>query len=106
MDAHGHPPQQLEWEQKLWWVHLEALVALAMAYRVTGLEACWKWYQRIHEYTWSHFPDPAYGEWFGYLNRQGKVLLSLKGGKWKGCFHLPRALLRCWQEFEKLSNLG
>jgi N-acylglucosamine 2-epimerase len=104
MDTHGHPPQQLEWDQKLWWVHLEALVALAMAYRVTGLETCWQWYQRVHEYTWSHFPDPAYGEWFGYLNRQGKVLLPLKGGKWKGCFHVPRALLRCWQEFEKLSD--
>lgn len=23
MDAKGNPPQQLEWDQKLWWVHLE-----------------------------------------------------------------------------------
>ena len=104
LDAQGHPPQQLEWDQKLWWVHLEALVALAMAYRVTGLEICWQWYQRVHEYAWTHFPDPAHGEWFGYLNRQGEVLLPLKGGKWKGCFHVPRALHRCWQEFEKLSE--
>ena len=36
MDAAGHPPQQLEWDQKLWWVHVEALVALAMGYRLTG----------------------------------------------------------------------
>lgn len=103
MDAHGHPPQQLEWDQKLWWVHLETLVALAMAYRVTRSEVCWQWYQRVHEYAWKHFPDPEFGEWYGYLNRQGDVLLPLKGGKWKGCFHVPRALYRCWQEFERLA---
>ena len=104
MDADGHPPQQLEWDQKLWWVHLESLVALAMGYRLTGREACWDWYRKMHDYAWSHFADPEYGEWFGYLNRRGEVLLNLKGGKWKGCFHLPRALYLCWQQFEALSR--
>jgi len=106
MDADGHPPQQLEWNQKLWWVHVETLVALAMGYRLTGREACWTWYQKVHEYTWKHFADPENGEWFGYLDRQGEVLLNLKGGKWKGCFHVPRALLMCWQEFEALGRRG
>jgi N-acylglucosamine 2-epimerase len=105
MDDRGYPPQQLEWDQKLWWVHLETLVALAMGYRLTGDARCWEWYQRVHEYTWKHFADPEYGEWFGYLNRRGEVLLNLKGGKWKGCFHVPRAMLLCWREFEQLSKL-
>lgn len=104
MDAEGHPPQQLEWDQKLWWVHLETLVALAMAYRLTGREECWRWYQRVHEYTWSHFADADGAEWYGYLNRRGEVLLPLKGGKWKGCFHVPRALYLCWQQFEQLKG--
>ena len=104
MDAEGHPPQQLEWDQKLWWVHLESLVALAMGYRLTGRAECWEWYQRLHDYSWSKFADPEYGEWFGYLNRQGEVLLNLKGGKWKGCFHVPRALLLCWKNFELLAK--
>ncbi len=104
MDADGHPPQQLEWDQKLWWVHVETLVALAMGYRLTGREACWTWYQRLHDYTWQHFADPEHGEWFGYLNRQGEVLLDLKGGKWKGCFHVPRGLWLCWQQFEALGT--
>jgi N-acylglucosamine 2-epimerase len=102
MDADGHPPQQLEWNQKLWWVHAETLVALAMGYRLTGREDCWNWYQRVHEYTWAHFADAEQGEWFGYLDRQGEVLLDLKGGKWKGCFHVPRALFMCWQQFAAL----
>ncbi|MBD2430115.1 MULTISPECIES: AGE family epimerase/isomerase [Fischerella] len=104
MDADGHPPQQLEWDQKLWWVHLESLVALVMGYRLTGREACWQWYQKVHDYAWSHFADPEFGEWFGYLNRRGEVLLNLKGGKWKGCFHVPRAMYICWQQFEALSS--
>lgn len=104
LDAQGHPPQQLEWDQKLWWVHLESLVALAMGYRLTKRDECWEWYQKMHDYTWSHFADREYGEWFGYLNRRGKVLLNLKGGKWKGCFHVPRALYLCWQQFEAMSN--
>ncbi|EDX84829.1 N-acylglucosamine 2-epimerase superfamily [Synechococcus sp. PCC 7335] len=104
MDAAGHPPQQLEWDQKLWWVHLETLVALAMAYRLTGQQDCWSWYLRVHDYAWSHFPDAKHGEWYGYLNRRGEVLLPLKGGKWKGCFHVPRAMYLCWQEFEQLSK--
>jgi N-acylglucosamine 2-epimerase len=59
----------------------------------------------LHDYTWSHFADPEYGEWFGYLNRRGEVLLDLKGGKWKGCFHVPRALYLCWQQFETLKTV-
>jgi len=103
LDAEGYPPQQLEWDQKLWWVHLESLVALAMGYRLTKREECWQWYQKVHDYAWSHFADAQHGEWFGYLNRRGEVLLNLKGGKWKGCFHAPRALYLCWQQFEAMS---
>jgi N-acylglucosamine 2-epimerase len=104
MDARGNPPQQLEWDQKLWWVHLEALVALLKAYEHTGREELIPWYEKLHSYAWSHFPDPTNGEWFGYLNRQGQVLLDLKGGKWKGCFHVPRALFQCWKSFENIEK--
>lgn len=97
MDLKGHPPQQLEWDQKLWWVHLETLVALAKTYAFNGSTKAKVWFEKVHDYTWSHFRDAKNGgEWYGYLNRQGEVLLNLKGGKWKGCFHVPRALLEIW----------
>lgn len=102
MDINGAPTQQLEWDQKLWWVHVEALVALAKAYALTGNEQCAVWFERIHKYTWKHFRDEEYGEWFGYLNRRGEVLLNLKGGKWKGCFHIPRALYQVATTFEAI----
>ncbi|MCE5277998.1 MAG: AGE family epimerase/isomerase [Planctomycetaceae bacterium] len=104
LDSQGHPPDKLEWDQKLWWVHLETLVALAMGHRLTGRADCWTWYEKVHHWSWPRFADGNYGEWFGYLNRRGEVLLWLKGGKWKGCFHVPRAMYMCMREFEKLSE--
>lgn len=104
LDSQGHPPQQLEWDQKLWWVHLETLVALAKAYKFTGNKDCWQWFLKVHDYTWKHFADPEHGEWFGYLNRQGEVLLNLKAGKWKGCFHVPRALWLCGESLQSCVN--
>lgn len=101
LDIKDAPPQQLEWDQKLWWVHAEALVALAKAYKLTGDERCARWFEKVHDYTWTHFRDPEYGEWFGYLKRTGEPLLTLKGGKWKGCFHIPRSLYQVWKTLEE-----
>lgn len=100
LDIKGHPTQQLEWDQKLWWVHIETLIAMAKGYRLTGNSKCKDWFEIIHEYTWNHFKDPEYPEWFGYLNREGVPLLELKGGKWKGCFHVPRGLCEIWKMIE------
>jgi N-acylglucosamine 2-epimerase len=102
MDVVNNPPQQLEWDQKLWWVHVEALVALAKGYAYTKDKRCVDWFKKIHDYTWAHFKDTQNGEWFGYLNRRGEVLLDLKGGKWKGCFHVPRALYQVWKTLEAI----
>jgi N-acylglucosamine 2-epimerase len=102
MDVKNNPPQQLEWDQKLWWVHVEALVALAKGYAYTKDERCAQWFKKIHDYTWKHFKDEVYGEWFGYLNRRGEVLIDAKGGKWKGCFHIPRSLYQVWKTLEKI----
>lgn len=107
LDVKGHPPQQLEWDQKLWWVHLEALIALVKGFKYTGDPRCWQWFEKLDEYTWSHFRDPRGGlEWYGYLNRQGEVLLPLKGGKWKGCYHVPRALHILSSELKAMSEQG
>lgn len=101
-DVKGLPPLQLEWDQKLWWVHLEAMVAMLKGYLHTGNAQCWQWFERLHTYSWEKFADQQYGEWWGYLNRQGGVLLDLKGGKWKGCFHVPRAFYQIWKALEKI----
>ena len=104
MDVKDHPTQQLEWDQKLWWVHLEAMVATLKGFQLTGNERMWDWFLKIHNYTQERFPDPDNGEWFGYLTRRGEVLLSLKGGKWKGCFHVPRGLHQLYSLFKGMES--
>ncbi len=103
MDRLERPTQQLEWDQKLWWVHIETLISLLKGYQLTGNEKCLRWYEKVHDYTWSHFKDPEYPEWWGYLTRRGEVLLDLKGGKWKGCFHVPRGMYQCWKILEEIN---
>lgn len=104
LDVKGYPPQQLEWDQKLGWVHLESLITALKGYQLTGNQDCLKWYEKLHDYTWSHFVDEEYGEMYGYLNRRGEVLLELKGGKWKGCFHVPRALYQLAKLAHTINN--
>ena len=91
-DSLGKPLYQIECNQKMWWCHAEAIAALGMACAVSGRKDCQKWLARVHDYTWAHYVDHEGGEWFGYLNRQGERILDLKGGRWKGCYHVPRAL--------------
>ncbi len=104
MDRLNRPCQQLEWDQKLWWVHIETLITMLKGYQLTGNAQCLEWFERVHDYVWSHFTDAEYPEWYGYLNRRGEVLLPLKGGKWKGCFHVPRGLFQCWRILEDLAK--
>ena len=103
MDRLGRPLQQLEWDQKLWWVHIETLITMIKGYELTGNAQCLEWFERVHDYVWSHFMDSEYPEWYGYLNRRGEVLLTLKGGKWKGCFHVPRGLMQVYQSLERIA---
>jgi N-acylglucosamine 2-epimerase len=94
VDADRAQNRKLEGDMKLWWVHSEALVAAALAFKLTGRETFWDWFERVHSWTWERFRDSDCGEWYGYLHRDGTVALTLKGSMWKGFFHLPRALMQ------------
>ena len=50
MDIKGLPNQQLEWDQKLWWVHQEAILAVLKGYLHTGDERCMVWFEKLHDY--------------------------------------------------------
>ena len=80
--------QQLEWDQKLWWVHIEALISLLKGYQLTGSQECLSWFEKVHDYTWTHFKDPARNGGATSTVRRG--VAGPEGGKWKGCFHVPR----------------
>lgn len=95
MDALQKPHLELQWDMKLWWPHCEALIALLYAYTLTKEEFFLEKFKELDDYTWKNFKDPLHPEWFAYLNREGKVTHTLKGGKWKTFFHLPRMLFMC-----------
>jgi N-acylglucosamine 2-epimerase len=104
MDALNKPHIELQWDMKLWWVHNEALIAALYAWRLSGNAKFKQMFEDLDAWTWKHFPDPEYGEWFGYLNRRGEPTHMLKGGKWKTFFHLPRFLLTCIGQLKLLKE--
>ncbi|MBI4025650.1 MAG: AGE family epimerase/isomerase [Verrucomicrobia bacterium] len=96
----GSPAHPLEADCKLMWPQCEALYATLLGWLATG-DMCLKdAYAQIEEYVFSHFPDAQCGEWFGYLNRDCSPIFTAKANGWEGCFHMPRALFRCFQLLE------
>ena len=93
VDLFNRPCEQLEHDMKLWWVHNEALIATLTAYKLTKDEKYFTWFKKVHDYSFNHFSDKEFGEWYGYLHRDGTVSHTQKGSLWKGPYHLPRCLM-------------
>ncbi len=93
VDIEGHPPFMPNSEVKLWWPHTEALYALLLARSLTHDRWCEEWYDRVHEWAFSHFSMPEVGEWRQRLDRQGKPLQSFVALPVKDPFHLPRSVI-------------
>ena len=95
IDCLGKPPEAYEHDMKLWWPHNEILIASMMIYRDTGDEKYLDAFYKTLDYCKEHFADPEYGEWYGYLRRDGlPTMPSTKGSTFKGPFHLPRCLIQ------------
>ncbi len=93
-DCLGKPPEAYEHDMKLWWPHNEILIASMMLYRDTGDEKYLNWFYKTLDYCKDHFADPQYGEWYGYLRRDGlPTEPSTKGSTFKGPFHMPRSMI-------------
>ena len=105
VDVTGRPVQEYWQDMKFWWPHNEAIIASLMAYRMTGEERYAEMHTAVHDWAYRHFPDHKHGEWFGYLHRDGRISVPLKGNLWKGPFHLPRMQLVCWQLCEEMLGI-
>lgn len=93
IDALGLPPENYEHDMKLWWPHNEILISSLMLYRDTGKDEYLDWFYKCLDYCKTYLSDPEYGEWYGYLRRDGKPTMPpCKGSTFKGPFHLPRML--------------
>jgi len=103
-DVKNLPVQEYWHDMKFWWPHNEVIIATILAYQLTGLDKYASWFKMVHDWTFDKFPDKKYGEWYGYLHRDGSVSVPLKGNIWKGPFHIPRMYLMVWKIFEELKN--
>jgi N-acylglucosamine 2-epimerase len=101
-DVYGKPVQEYWQDMKFWWPHNETIIAALLAYQLTGDPKYAQWHQQVHDWTYRHFPDPEYGEWYGYLHRDGRISVPLKGNLWKSFFHLPRMQWYCWRLLEEM----
>jgi N-acylglucosamine 2-epimerase len=97
-DLYAKPVQEYWHDMKFWWPHCEAIIATLLAWKLTGEPRFAAMHAQVHDWSFAHFPDPAHGEWFGYLHRDGTLSQGAKGNLFKGPFHLPRMLWSCARE--------
>ena len=105
-DCKNLPPQDYSQDMKFWWPQCETIIASLYASLGTGDEKYLYRHERISEWTYAHFPDAEYGEWYGYLHRDGTVAQPAKGNLYKGPFHIPRMMIKgymlCQEILKKL----
>ncbi|MFT3751111.1 MAG: AGE family epimerase/isomerase [Agriterribacter sp.] len=103
-DVYNKPVQEYWQDMKFWWPHNESIIATLLAYQLTGNEKYAQWHKLVHDYSYSHFADTVYGEWFGYLHRDGSIAQTAKGNLFKGPFHLPRQEWYCYTLLKTFSE--
>ena len=86
-------PAIAAWDDKVWWVQSEALLALGMSALINENEKHYQYFQKQLAYTENYFRDYQYGEWYAILHRDGRVKCDLKGFAGKGAYHVPRCLI-------------
>ena len=103
-DCRNLPPQDYSQDMKFWWPQTEAIIATLYAYEATGDDKYLIWHKQISEWTYAHFPDNKFGEWYGYLHRDGTVAQPAKGNIFKGPFHIPRMMIKSYDLCEELTK--
>jgi N-acylglucosamine 2-epimerase len=103
-DVYGKPVQEYWHDMKFWWPHDETIIATLLAWQLTGDQKYARMHRLVHDWSHRHFADPKHGEWYGYLHRDGRVSVPLKGNLWKSFFHHPRMQWYAWQLCEEMGK--
>ena len=104
-DCKNLPPQDYSQDMKFWWPQTEAIIATLYAYLATKDEKYLEMHRQVSEWTYAHFPDKEFGEWYGYLHRDGTVAQPAKGNIFKGPFHIPRMMIRSYMLCDDILNM-
>ena len=77
---------------KYFWVQAESAAAAALLATRTGNDAYWTWYERLWQYSWSHFVDHEHGAWYRILDRENRKLSDEKSPAGKVDYHTMGAV--------------
>ena len=103
-DCRNLPPQDYSQDMKFWWPQTETIIASLYAYLATKDEKYLEIHKKTSDWAFAHFPDKEYGEWYGYLHRDGTVAQPAKGNIFKGPFHIPRMLIKGYMLCNEILN--
>ncbi|GIP34621.1 AGE family epimerase/isomerase [Paenibacillus sp. J2TS4] len=83
------------WANKLWWPHSEALYTTLLCYRLSGDEQFVCDYKKIHDYTFSTFPNPnkEVGEWIQIRKQNGEPIDKVVALPVKDPYHIIRNVI-------------
>ncbi|MBQ9184676.1 MAG: AGE family epimerase/isomerase [Bacteroidales bacterium] len=102
-DCRNFPNQDYSQDMKFWWPQCETILAGLYAYEATGDSKYLDMHEKAFNYAYKYFADdPNYGEWFGYLHRDGSVAQPAKGNLFKGPFHIPRMMLKARDLYKEI----
>lgn len=101
-DCKGFPAQDYSQDMKFWWPQCETILAALYAYNATGDSKYLDMHEKAFNWAFEKFPDSSYGEWYGYLHRDGTVAQPAKGNMFKGPFHIPRMMMKAVMEYDKI----
>ncbi len=94
----------MSWNDKNFWVNAEALAVTSTVFAETLDMQNFTKFKDISDWTYKHFFDEIYGEWYAELFKDGTIKLADKGTIWKAACHVPRSIMIAMQEFEGLLN--
>jgi len=63
-------------------------------------------YRLTHDYGFTRFADPDYGEWFATLDRRGNRIGEAKGTARKSPFHIARNFYLCHKLLRDVTGNG
>ena len=89
---------------KFWWPQCETILASLYAYDATCDEKYLQMHKLAFDWAFEKFPDRQFGEWYGYLHRDGTVAQPAKGNMFKGPFHIPRMMMKAAMEYDRIIN--
>ncbi len=92
-DCKGFPNQDYSQDMKFWWPQCETIISSLYSYIMSGDDKYLAIHRKANEWAIEHLKDREYGEWYGYLHRDGTVAQPAKGNLFKGPFHIPRMLV-------------